>query len=237
MIRPLYRMLVPSDVRAWLWRVRKNGRSQMCARLFLANRTLRDRMKKARYGLLEPQLRQPEGFPGSTWAIETNANNTMRRWWIRQAVSGDVLDVGCGHGYTTCDMASVARHVTALDISEDHLGSAEALATLNAIKNVDFAIGDCYLLPFNEREFDVVCLLEVLEHLEHPRAAVSEALRVTRRRVVVTVPAHGHMTDAVGHINDFRVQDLTEMFPGTCQVITRIPFTFLVYDLPREDRD
>jgi SAM-dependent methyltransferase len=45
-----------------------------------------------------------------------------------------------------------------------------------------------YDLPFRAMSFDTVVLGEVLEHLEMPVAALKEASRVCRRRMIITVP-------------------------------------------------
>lgn len=45
-----------------------------------------------------------------------------------------------------------------------------------------------------DKSFDIVCALDVLEHLEHAHHALSEALRVSRRAVIVTLPNMYHWT-------------------------------------------
>ena len=49
-------------------------------------------------------------------------------------------------------------------------------------------LGSVYTLPFADRSFDVVTCLEVLEHLNDPRAAAEELQRVARKAVVLSVP-------------------------------------------------
>ena len=229
-VRTIYRRIMPEGLRQRIWDFRQRART----RLRHARAELPDRLLAFRYGLRARRMRIPEGYPVATWSIETNGRNAMRRAWIRSVVRGSVLDVGCGHGFVTCDMAAVADHVTAIDISPDHLRHAVAMAQVNQIRNVAFATGDCYSLPFGEGQFETVTLLEVLEHLEDPAAAVREALRVAARRVVITVPAHGWMTDTPGHINDFTATDLESMLPDKPFVVVREPFTFLLYEIPRE---
>jgi hypothetical protein len=43
-------------------------------------------------------------------------------------------------------------------------------------------------LPFDDNSFESVVLADVLEHLEHPHAALDEAMRVGRRSVIVLLP-------------------------------------------------
>ncbi len=49
-------------------------------------------------------------------------------------------------------------------------------------------IGDAQALPLEDKTFDIVCLMEILEHLEKPGTAIKEALRVARQKVIMTVP-------------------------------------------------
>jgi SAM-dependent methyltransferase len=51
-----------------------------------------------------------------------------------------------------------------------------------------FASASAYELPYDDGSFDCVCALEVLEHLERPRDALSEMARVASRTLVLSVP-------------------------------------------------
>lgn len=56
-------------------------------------------------------------------------------------------------------------------------------------------------LPFDDRSFDTVLLMEIIEHLHEPQALelIAEAKRIARRRVIVSTPNYpafreGHVT-------------------------------------------
>jgi ubiquinone/menaquinone biosynthesis C-methylase UbiE len=92
-----------------------------------------------------------------------------------------LLDVGCGPGTLTLDLA---RHVApgrvvAIDRAEDVL--AEARRTVAAAGDqVRVESGDVYRLTFADASFDVVHAHQVLQHLREPVRALAEMRRVCR---------------------------------------------------------
>jgi ubiquinone/menaquinone biosynthesis C-methylase UbiE len=94
----------------------------------------------------------------------------------------DVLDVGCGPGTITIDLAGrvAPGRVTGIDL----VAVADSDA---APDNVTFATGDVYALEFVDASFDVVHAHQVLQHLSRPVAALTEMRRVLRPGGVLAV--------------------------------------------------
>jgi ubiquinone/menaquinone biosynthesis C-methylase UbiE len=88
-----------------------------------------------------------------------------------------LLDVGCGPGTITLDLASLLAPglVVGIDAAFDVVEPAARRAG-----SVEFAMGDTYALPFDDESFDVVHAHQVLQHLSHPVAALVEMRRVLR---------------------------------------------------------
>jgi ubiquinone/menaquinone biosynthesis C-methylase UbiE len=99
-----------------------------------------------------------------------------------------VLDVGCGPGTLTIDLA---RHVApgrvlGIDPVADVLEGARARAE-DAGVAVEFALSDVYRLDLPDDTFDVVHAHQVLQHLTDPVAALREMRRVARPGGIVAV--------------------------------------------------
>jgi ubiquinone/menaquinone biosynthesis C-methylase UbiE len=105
------------------------------------------------------------------------------------APGSEVLDVGCGPGSITVDLAELVApgEVTGLDRSEDVLEQAAELAALRGIENATFTSGNIYALEYDDDTFDVVHAHQVLQHLTDPVGALREMARVCRPGGVVAV--------------------------------------------------
>ncbi|MCL3860518.1 methyltransferase domain-containing protein [Actinotalea sp. K2] len=100
-----------------------------------------------------------------------------------------LLDVGCGPGTVTVDLAAMVApgEAVGLDRSEAVIEVARESALAAGVANVTFRHGDVYALPFPDAAFDVVHAHQVLQHLSDPVAALREMRRVTRPGGVVAV--------------------------------------------------
>jgi ubiquinone/menaquinone biosynthesis C-methylase UbiE len=93
-----------------------------------------------------------------------------------------VLDIGCGPGTITLDLARLVTpgQTIGLDRAAEPLIAAEAAAVEQRVSNVAFTVGDAYQLDFPDNSFDVVHAHQVLQHLTDPIAALREMRRVCR---------------------------------------------------------
>ncbi|MGY1848771.1 MULTISPECIES: class I SAM-dependent methyltransferase [unclassified Blastococcus] len=100
----------------------------------------------------------------------------------------DLLDVGCGPGTITVDLAArvAPGRVLGLDVSPEPLDEAQAFAARAGVA-VTFAVGDVYSLDLPDASFDVVHAHQVLQHLTDPVAALREMARVCRPGGLIAV--------------------------------------------------
>jgi len=95
----------------------------------------------------------------------------------------DLLDVGCGPGTITVDLAArvAPGTVTGFDVAGDVIERASALLHgTGAPTNCRFGVGDVYAISCDTGTFDVVHAHQVLQHLTDPVAALREMHRVLK---------------------------------------------------------
>jgi SAM-dependent methyltransferase len=120
-----------------------------------------------------------------------------RRWLPEEALR--VLDIGCSFGYGSAAIQAGGpdgRIVVGVERDPDHLrGAEERFAWITVLE------GDATELPVPDSVADAVTMLDIVEHVDRPEAAVAEARRVVRDGgvLVVSVPHRGllHRLDAL----------------------------------------
>jgi len=100
-----------------------------------------------------------------------------------------LLDVGCGPGTITVDLAALLEpgEVVGVDNVASVLDGARALAAERGQPNVRFEQADAYDLPFDDGSFDVVYAHQVLQHVARPVELLRELYRVLRSGGLVAV--------------------------------------------------
>ncbi|NIM96361.1 MAG: methyltransferase domain-containing protein [Anaerolineales bacterium] len=95
-----------------------------------------------------------------------------------------LLDIGCGEGIVLGQTAITSNaRITGIDRDPDRINLAMEYDTV-----ADLVIGDAQDLPYDEGTFDIVLMLELLEHVGNPQIALDEAHRVSGRYLLASVP-------------------------------------------------
>lgn len=89
------------------------------------------------------------------------------------------LDVGCGGGIITEDLAKISDQVFGVDISGSSLNTARLHAEQNELK-INYQKAYAENLPFESDSFDLVTCCDVLEHVDDVDKAISEIARVLK---------------------------------------------------------
>ncbi|BAJ30586.1 MULTISPECIES: methyltransferase domain-containing protein [Kitasatospora] len=101
-----------------------------------------------------------------------------------------VLDVGCGPGTITADLAELVGpdgRVVGVEPGAEVLAEAARHAAGRGLANLSYEVADVYELPYADASFDVVHAHQVLQHLPDPVAALREMRRVTAPGGVIAV--------------------------------------------------
>lgn len=99
--------------------------------------------------------------------------------WPRRGKT--LLDVGCGAGVFLEMLWHYGFDVTGFDTSPELID----LARERMGNRADFQLGKSDYLPFDDKEFDYVSLLSILEYVENPEDVLAEAFRVASRGVII----------------------------------------------------
>lgn len=111
------------------------------------------------------------------------AENKLKAPWIMERikreglVKPEILDLGCGAGFLSNELARHGFSVTGMDLSPDSLRVADAF---DETKSVHYEVGDAYELPYPSESFDVVTAMDFLEHVEDPDIVIHEVSRVLK---------------------------------------------------------
>ncbi|MBM3764678.1 MAG: methyltransferase domain-containing protein [Acidobacteria bacterium] len=118
------------------------------------------------------------------------------------------LDIGCGAGYGSAELAANAAHVTGVDISDEAVAYASEHYQRS---NLSFQVAPATALPFDDGSFDLVVAFEVIEHLDDWQLLLAEARRVLASggQFVVSTPNKAYYAEsrAVSGPNPFHAHE------------------------------
>jgi len=151
--------------------------------------------------------------------------SVLRAWLARMArdlpPEPAILDIGCGTGGNALLLREFGR-VTGMDRSE----AALELCRERGLSDLILSTAEDPRIP--DSSYDLVTLLEVLEHVEQDTRAAQEACRVLRPggRLLVTVPAYpwvwSEHDEALGHVRRYTRRGLRDLLTGAGFRVTRL---------------
>jgi dolichyl-phosphate beta-glucosyltransferase len=164
-------------------------------------------------------------------------------WWFRSkatfvsllirrfaATDGWLVDIGAGSGGVTAMLGWAPDRAIAL---ERNTQLVQETKRRNAVQAM---VGDAFHLPIAGETANIVCLLDVIEHLSDPVAAIRESARILTKdgRLIINVPAHPRLwssaDEVLGHAKRYTRKSLSaELEQAGCTPIwSSYVFSWLV---------
>ena len=172
--------------RSWLRRSRGAGAGTVnaSARIPRGSDSAYDRRpgRPDRQHVRQVRLDQP-GRPPADVGLSAHARRTVRRGGARVGARCRLRRGRADRAVGSS--ASASGRVVGTDLEDPKL---EAEWATRRRPNLQFEVMPVQSLSFADDEFDLVAATEVLEHVDHPEAAVAEMARVARRWLLVSVP-------------------------------------------------
>lgn len=135
-----------------------------------------------------------------------------------------VIDLGCGTGYGSAELAQLAQHVTGVDCASEAIAQARAEFQR---PNLQYEVARLEELPFADESFQLAVCFEVIEHLEDYRALLKEARRVLAPsgQLIISTPNVEYYAESRKlngpnpfHVHEFSYEEfrdvLSEFFPN-----------------------
>jgi len=132
----------------------------------------------------------------------------------------NLLDVGSGRGVFLFPFLQAFPWVpvTSVDLLEHRVKLLQSVAR-GGVKTLTALRQDICTWQMDDNSFDVVTLLEVLEHIPDVESAIRAAVRLARRYVIVTVPSKPD--DNPEHIHLLTKEILADLFTRAgCQSLS-----------------
>lgn len=155
--------------------------------------------------------------------------------WLR---GKSVLDVGCGAA-DFLRYISKEYQISGTEVNKTRVESCNEKLGQDAVKLGDLEAA----LEFEDNSFDTVTCLEVLEHLIDPKKALAELVRVSRKRVIITIPFDQKITYVLcihcakytphaGHLHSFNCDNISGFIPENAQIVKIELFMNSIFKLP-----
>jgi ubiquinone/menaquinone biosynthesis C-methylase UbiE len=131
-----------------------------------------------------------------------------------------ILDIGCGTG----NIISLLRNKAEV-YGVDYSAEAVRIAKNRKLNNI--YLSNAEYLPFGNKNFDLVLMLDLLEHVPDDKIVLNEAHRVLKSGgfIIITVPANKNLYDiALSHYRRYSKNELINLIDPNKFNIDKISF-------------
>lgn len=196
-----------------------------------------------------------EGIVAGNTYDKYNSRNPIVKWmmngfentltdFITKAAPESIHEIGCGEGYWVLRWNEQGLIARGCDFSKNIIEIARENAMNRGLQPSLFDSRNIYDLTADKDSADLVVCCEVLEHLDNPESGLQALQRVTKRRLIISVPreplwrtlnlARGkYITrggNTPGHIQNWSKRDFVKLVSKYFEVIeakSPLPWTML----------
>ena len=131
--------------------------------------------------------------------------------FLKNIYPSTLLDIGSGRGLFIIPLLKDFPNIeiTSIDILPKRVEMFKYLHD-GGINNINSYLDDITNTKIESNSYEVVTLLEVLEHIEDFKKAIENAVRITKKYIVITVPSKPD--DNPEHIHLLTKEILTNIF-------------------------
>jgi ubiquinone/menaquinone biosynthesis C-methylase UbiE len=155
--------------------------------------------------IVDQHTQQAQGYAQLTQSMA--GERPKRHEIIGARPDDELLDIACGPGSLTLELAPHVARATGLDITPAMLDQARAAQARSGADNVEWVEGDGAHLPFPDGAFSLVTCSAAFHHFECPADILGEMVRVCRpggRVVVSDVTPDADKTEAYDRMERMR---------------------------------
>ncbi|UNM97392.1 class I SAM-dependent methyltransferase [Ignatzschineria rhizosphaerae] len=146
--------------------------------------------------------------------------------YLSHSKAANVLDLGCGAGHVSFNVAPKVQSVTAFDLSDSMLEVVKNSAKERGLNNISTVKGNVESLPFDSQTFDLIISRYSAHHWHDVEQALREVRRVLKpngRVIFIDVVSPGHpvfdlylqtveVLRDTSHVRDYPAGEWIEMF-------------------------
>jgi ubiquinone/menaquinone biosynthesis C-methylase UbiE len=141
----------------------------------------------------------------------------------------DILDIGCGTGAMLDELQNFGA-VTGADFSPEALSFCRKRGERGS-SDYRLVRADIRSLPFADASFDIVTAMDIVEHIDRDKDAMSEILRVLKPggRLLATVPAYMELwsehDDALHHHRRYTAASFRDLARRAGFAVDKLSYT------------
>jgi SAM-dependent methyltransferase len=173
-----------------------------------------------RFPARESIFKDPESRAPEEYAAESDPDSFINHFepFPELFAGADVLDLGSGFGGRTVKFLEYgAKSVVGLEVTQEMVHHGEDFARERGVADrVSFVLGTGEQIPCPDESFDLIAMMDVMEHVVDPDQVLSECSRVLRPggRLALVFPPYYDLTQG-SHLHGYatRVPGLNLLFP------------------------